>query len=161
MKNSTTAEREKSLNQFLDWLNIKFPGSKRKILSRANLKVTFLAGLGQGEEFEGPPSFLMEQPAETNWFADTFDKVIEATASIIPAYTNYELQKSAYEIQLERAKTGQAPLDLSKYGTMPIRVEHGVDYRTAIPPMTEDTKNTLMIGGGIILALFLMGRQDA
>ena len=178
--------KARSLMSFLDWNEKMFPGSKKKILVTANVgKKSYdainIAAEGESNNlgifpddlfsFNGevtvpyalpaatPPIAPTEQP---NWFENTLTTILDASAKVVPAYTNYKLQKDAYKIQLERAKQGQEPIDMSRYGTMPIRVQHEVDLerqRQALTQqfeMDEKTKNALMIGGGIIAAIFVL-----
>lgn len=72
-------------------------------------------------------------------------------SSAVQGYTQIQGQK----LQLERAKRGLAPVDLTQYAAPPVRVQ------TTVAP-GEGTNKTLMLAGGIGLAglalFMLMGR---
>lgn len=168
MKNYSGTEKQKNLDRFLNWVNKQFPGSKNEILARAGVTLTFptfpnyLSSLGQDESsayFVGPPSALAPtpQPTEESW-TDIFGKIADAAKTIVPAYANYEMQKDNYNIQLERAKAGLPPLDLSQTAPQ-IRVQHAVDYEALKREMEPDTENLLWIGAAIIGGLLLIGNR--
>lgn len=149
-----------AVNSFLDWADQTFPGSKNKILAASNINQNLLDGLGSNGATPPIVGPLTPPPGQSgiNWWDKTLTTVLDTASKIIPAYTNYNLQKDAYKIQLERAKQGQQPLDLSQYGTMPVRIQHGIDpgQLPAQMGMDDKTKNALMIGGGIIAAIFIL-----
>lgn len=175
-------DKEQALNSFLNWVDKTFPGSKRKILATAKIDQgtrNQLSGLGVFPTdffnigtpvapqvpyaYPATPPIAPVTDNADNWFEKTLTSVLDATAKVIPAYTNYNLQKDAYKLQMERAKQGKEPIDLSQYGTMPVRIQHGIDPSTfnreaiiAEMEMDQETKNALMIGGGIIAAIFLL-----
>lgn len=172
--------RGQSIESFLDWADSVFPGSKRRILTTAKVNrnayntLVTQDGLGsfpddlfnfgptpQVPYAHGQTPPIAAPAADDAWFDKTLTTILEASAKVIPAYTNYNLQKDAYKIQMERAKQGQEPIDLSRYGTMPVRIQHGIDPATyqQVPiamGMDDQTKNTLMIGAGIIGAIFIL-----
>lgn len=72
-------------------------------------------------------------------------------SSAVQGYT----QVQASKLQLERAKRGLSPIDLTNYAAPPVRLQ------TTVAP-GEGTNKTLMLAGGIGLAglalFMLMGR---
>lgn len=177
--------RGQSIESFLNWADSVFPGSKRRILTTARVnRKSYNVLISQdgsdgnlgtfpddlfnfGEPFPQVPYAQGQTPPivsqnDNEWFDKTLTTILEATAKVIPAYTNYNLQKDAYKIQMERAKQGQEPIDLSRYGTMPIRIQHEIDLEKQRQALTQQfslddqTKNTLMIGAGIIGTIFIL-----
>lgn len=175
--------RGQSIKSFLNWADSVFPGSKRRILTTAKVNKKTYDALTQQGNSDGNLGVFPDDlfnfgeplpqvpyahgqtppitPQNNDWFDKTLTTILDASAKIIPAYTNYNLQKDAYKLQMERAKQGQEPIDLSKYGTMPVRIQHGIDPATyqQVPVamgIDDEMKNTLMIGGGIIAAIFLL-----
>jgi len=73
-------------------------------------------------------------------------------SSVVQGYS----QVQASKLQLQRAKQGLPPVDLSQYAAPPVRVQ------TTVAP-GEGTNKTLMLAGGIGLAglalFMLMGRR--
>lgn len=156
----TNIDQMTALNLFLDWTDTQFPGSKSRILKQAGIETDMLGGLGAGHStYTGPMSPGWTFPTTPapgvsgNWFNTVLDKVTTVATQIVPTYINYNLQKDAYKIQLERAKQGQAPLDMSRYGAAPIRVAHSADTSAITQGIDEDM---LWIAGGIIASLFIL-----
>lgn len=75
----------------------------------------------------------VQQPGES-W--------VDSLARLLPILATTYQQKQLLEVQMQRARAGQAPLDVSQYAPG-VRVG-----------MTEDTK-TLLIVGGIVAAMLV------
>lgn len=139
-------------------LEKNFPGITKKLsfhMSSSNN----LSGMGQNDsafDFVGPPAppdYATPQQ-ETAWYDKAFNFLTQA----VPAYFTYETQKDVAKIQIERAKQGLPPIDMTRYGAAPITVRHQVDPGGAMSP---ETKNMLWIGGGIIAAIFLLPKLSS
>lgn len=168
-----TAQDKKVVNELLNWLNRQFPGSKarieRNMVKQSQLGSTLFddldfnadlyASAATPQIYSGNATGNGGVVNESNsWLADTVNSISEAAKTVLPAYTNYKLQKDAYEIQMQRAKRGQEPLDLSRYGAAPVRVQVAPPPGYFTPDINDDTKNTLMIGAGLVALLFLINK---
>lgn len=81
-----------------------------------------------------------QQP--TPWYHDVLTQVSQVATS----YLTFEQQRELLRIQNERARQGLPPLDVSQYTP---GVSVGVE---------QSTRNTLLLGLGIIGGVYLIGR---
>ncbi len=164
------------VNKYLAWLDRTFPGAKEKITSRlkmgnglgaaSNLFSTdFVPSVWEGSVPFGypvsptqgsyvPGSAIATPVANDNWLTSTIESITSMANEILPAYANWDMQKDAYKIQMERAKQGKEPLDMSRYAPA-VKLQHGIDLRNTFD---QKTKNNLMIGAGILASIFLLPR---
>jgi hypothetical protein len=124
--------KEAAANALLNWLEKTYPGSKSKILKRAQ------GSLGADET---------TTPAAVPWY----EKLLNAAKEVIPVYYQYKSNKQITDLQMNRANQGLAPLDVSQYSAPPVTVQHTFDNQ-----ISPDTKTALMIGGGILGAIILL-----
>lgn len=93
---------------------------------------------------------------DSNWW----DSVADAAGSIIPAYFAYEKEKDWNELQLERAKSGQAPLPTAGYGAPPTTIQVTMPPGAAAQAVgiEPETVKMVLVGGGIIAALYMFAK---
>jgi len=134
-----TFNKTRAAQDFLSWVGTHIsPDAKETIISAVN------SG-GLGADNVGP-----NQPASEPWYS----KIIDAAQKILPAYAQYKTQKEIVDLQIDRAKSGQPPLDVSQYTAPPITVQHQLGpVSQAISPQT---KTMLWIGARLIGALILL-----
>lgn len=83
---------------------------------------------------------------ELSGWADSLASTVTNVANaVLPVYT----QKKLLDIQIQRAKAGQAPLDTSAYNS----VQDSAAMRVGL---ASDTRNTLFILGGLAVAALLV-----
>ncbi len=124
-----------AFNNWLNWLNKRFPGSKARIVKNAANRMG--NRLGQ------------ESGASEEWY----EQVISAATAIIPTYYNYKMQSKLVDAQIARARAGQAPLDTAYFAptaTLAPTVRHEISAG-----MTDQTKNLLLYGGLGLAAFYL------
>ena len=117
--------------EWLNWLDLHFPGSKAKILQRVS------GGLGQ------------DDAEDDAWY----EQVVQAATVIVPTYYNYKMQSKLIDAQIARAQAGQAPLDPTYFrtaGTVGPTVTHQLDTG-----MSETTQKMLVFGGLALAAVYL------
>lgn len=105
--------------------------------------------------------------APTDTKSGFFSSFIDTVKNIVPAVIGYKQQKKIMDLQIERARTGQPPLDASAYAPV-MRVEAAVSpegeasaRRIAIDTVRSgigDMKPYL-IGGLGLLAVFLLTKK--
>ena len=135
--NSGNVAKTVAYNNWLNWLNKRFPGSKDKILSRVRNR------LGQNDE------------EDQAWY----EQVVQAATVIVPTYYNYKMQSKLIDAQIARAQAGQAPLDPTYFktaGPLGPTVTHQLDTG-----MSENTKNLLVFGGLGLAAFYLFSNVRA
>lgn len=66
---------------------------------------------------------------------------MDSLARLLPILATTYQQKQLLEVQMQRARQGQPPLDVSMYAPS-VRVG-----------LSEDTKNMLLIGGAVVAAI--------
>ncbi|MES9855938.1 MAG: hypothetical protein ABW166_04950 [Sedimenticola sp.] len=135
MKSGNISKRI-AYDEWLNWLNTRFPGSKSKILTQVANK----RRLGATDD----------EPDDKEWY----EQIIDAASVIVPGYFNYSLQKRLIDVQLERARQGQAPLDeryFKSSSNLGPTIKHQID--TGI---SDDTKNILVFGGLGLAAFYLL-----
>lgn len=59
-----------------------------------------------------------------------FDAVADTAKNVAPTFLKYKQQKKLLNIQLERARAGQPPLDATQYTMPPIKVEPVINNET-------------------------------
>ena len=142
----------KSFNLYLNYLEKNFPGIKLKVASALN--TNGLGSLNENDfDFVGPP-VPASYGEEQSWYDKAFDFIGKA----LPAYLTYDIQKETADIQMERAKQGLPPIDMSRYGAAPVTVRHQVDPASFTQAIDPQTKQMLWIGGLGILGLLLWPR---
>lgn len=125
-----------AFNNWLNWLDKRFPGSKSRIVKNAGNRMG--NKLGQ------------EGVADQEWY----EQVITAASAIIPTYYNYKMQSKLVDAQIARARAGQDPLDATFFAptaTLAPTVRHEISAG-----MTDQTKNILLFGGLGLAAFFLL-----
>ncbi len=130
-------------DEWLNWLNTRYPGSKNKILSQVMSRTRLGAA---GDE---------AVVAEPEWY----EQVITAASAIIPTYYNYKLQSKLVDAQISRARAGQAPLDEQYFkssANIGPTIKHQID--TGI---SDDTKNILVFGGLGLAAFYLLSNAKS
>jgi hypothetical protein len=159
--------------RFLNWMEKTYPGSKAKIIKRANAPIAtaylqgLAPGLGQFPSFpmlpsnQPFPSTAVLQPTalpepEPVWY----EKLADAAATIVPAYISYKQQDKLTDMQIERMKRDLPPIeDPGRYMAPTVKIAHQIDtaqlQRTLTP--SKETQNLLWIAGGAAaLMLFIM-----
>lgn len=131
IKQNDTA-KEKAAFDLLDWLESQFPGSKAEILAKIDAP-----NMGQAETVAAPEPW--------------YKQAIDAASQIATGYFQSKVQKETTDIQIERARQGLPPLDLTKYGPAPVTVQHQIG--TGLSPQT---KTMLWVGAGILAAVVLL-----
>jgi len=124
--------KEKAAIDLLNWLESQYPGIKAEI--NASIEAP---GVGQAPELV----------AET---APWYQQVVAAASQIATGYFQSKVQKETTDIQIERAKKGLPPLDLTKYGPAPVTVQHQITGS-----MSPQTKTLLWVGAGLLAAFVL------
>lgn len=127
----TDPAKEKAAFDLLNWLESQFPGSKAEILAKIDAP-----DMGQTE-----PAAAAEP-----WYK----QAIDAASQIATGYFQSKVQKETTDIQIERARQGLPPLDLTKYGPAPVTVQHQITGA-----MSPQTKTLLWVGAGILAAVVL------
>ena len=140
---SNNQQREAAVKAFLKWADTIKPGLKDKLLDAANTS----AGLGQ----VSPPSIIAQPVAESETW---WQKVLNAAPNVFATWLQTKQQKDVAKLQLDRARQGLAPLDVSQYAPPPITVQHEVTTAT----MSPETKSWL-ITGAVVLGLVFLGMR--
>ncbi len=127
--NGNPNAEEKAAIDLLNWLDGQFPGIKAEIIASIDAP-----GVGQVSEPE---------TTAVPWY----QQAIAAASQIGTAYFQTKVQKETTDIQIERAKQGLPPLDLTKYGPAPVTVQHQITGS-----MSPQTKMLLWVGAGLLAA---------
>lgn len=136
---------EKAKIRFLNWLEDNDPFAYKVVMERYKLK--------KGQNLNG----VMDN------VGDIFNSAVDTVKNVLPSVMNYKQQKKIMDIQIERAKRGEAPIDAEQY-TPPVGVEVGVsaEGEEAAKRIASDTLRQ-GIGdmkpyffGGLAIALFLL-----
>lgn len=155
---------------FLDWADKRVPGIKRRIIKRAKQQASNrnnLAALNQSEfdmplvfpsgDFATETSSTFDESGGGGGDNGWLDNIIGAAEKIIPTVYQYKTQKEVWDLQMERARQGQEPLDVSQYSAPPVRVQ--VEPSPMAFEMDPETKQMLttggLIAGGLLLWVFL------
>lgn len=128
--NVDSFRQDKAAQDLLNWMEQQFPGSKQKIVALVGVP-----GLGQVEVGTG----------EAPWYS----KVIDAAGQVATTYFQSKVQKETTDLQIERARQGLPPLDLSLYGAAPVTTQ--IDFK-----MSPQTKMLIWGSVAIIGAIFLV-----
>jgi hypothetical protein len=109
----------------------------------------------QGLALTEPSQTASEQPP-TSSLANTIKEIAQVAAQAYLTKEQIDAQNRILNIQLQRAQNGQPLLAIDPQ-------EYGLPSPSVGVGLTADTKQLLMIGGGIAAALFLfstfMGRR--
>ncbi len=124
--NVDSFRQDKAAQDLLNWMEREFPGSKQKII-----------------ETVGPPT--MGASDDVPWYS----KVIDAAGQVATTYFQSKVQKETTDLQIERARQGLPPLDLSQYGAAPITTQ--VAFK-----MSPQTKMLIWAGVAILGAVILL-----
>jgi hypothetical protein len=134
----------RGMRGFFAWLGTKQPGIARAVAERLRDRGT-LGDLG----ITAPAAVTTSQGpvAQT-----TADKIKDIVLGVSQAYLTYEqmrAQKKVLDLQLQRAQSGQPPLDidLDRYGIPGPSVSVG---------LSPTTKNLLIYGGVGLAAVYLL-----
>jgi hypothetical protein len=84
-----------------------------------------------------------------------WDKVINAIQTIAPEYLKAKAQKDLLDVQLDRAKQGLPPLDMSQYAPS---VRLGLDTQQIGGALASVPPVVWLGAGGVLLALLLIPR---
>jgi len=124
--NVDSFRQDKAAQDLLNWMDREFPGSKQKII-----------------ETVGPPT--MGASDDTPWYS----KVIDAAGQVATTYFQSKVQKETTDLQIERARQGLPPLDLSQYGAAPVTTQ--IDFK-----MSPQTKMLIWAGVAILGAVIVL-----
>ena len=128
--NLNSPRQDKVAQDLLNWLEKQYPGSKQKVIALIGAP-----GMGQVEVSGG----------EAPWYS----KVIDAAGQVATTYFQSQIQKETTDLQIERARQGLPPLDLSLYGAAPVTTQ--VDIK-----MSPQTKMMIWAGVAVVAAIFLV-----
>lgn len=134
-------DKAKAVAAFLNWADQRAPGIKQEIIRAANVGPSNMGALGQ------------DNTATDTAGAPWYTKIIDAAEKIIPTVYQYKTQKKVWDLQMQRAKQGQEPLDVSQYTAPPIRVQ--VEPTATSFEIAPETKRMLWIGGAVVGGLIL------
>lgn len=113
-----------------------------------------------------PENTVLVDPS-TNSSENWWDGVIDFAKEAVPAYLQYEQQQKWADIQLERAKQGQPPIDAQRYTAPPVAVQVSLppgEYRRAVQEASagigfdQDTMMQLGIGAAIVGGLYFLSK---
>lgn len=167
--------------QFADWLKRAQPevykdalqfaqasaGARRQALAQANAKA---AGVfDTGLEDSNGLGFLdwgsIAEPIQTTTeVADKsfWEKFIDGATAVGTSYLALKNQKDLLELNIERAKLGQAPLDAATTAPV-VRTQIGIDPETAAALASNVgssiNKNMLMVAGVALVIMFFVMRK--
>jgi hypothetical protein len=128
--NVNSFRQDKAAQDLLNWMESQFPGSKQKVIALVGA-----SELGQVEVSAG----------EAPWYS----KVIDAAGQVATTYFQSKVQKETTDLQIERARQGLPPLDLSLYGAAPVTTQ--IDFK-----MSPQTKMLIWAGVAVVAAIFLV-----
>ena len=128
--NVDSFRQDKAAQDLLNWLEKQYPGSKQKVVALIGAP-----GLGQVDVSSG----------EAPWYT----KAIEAAGQVATTYFQSKIQKETTDLQIQRARDGLPPLDLSLYGAAPVTTQ--VDIK-----MSPQTKMMIWAGVAVVAAIFLV-----
>jgi len=89
---------------------------------------------------------------KTPWY----EKFLDAATKIVPVYVQGKTQMELVKAQIDRAKQGQPPLDLTKYSAPPVVVQHEFAPNAISNQISPQTKTLLFIGAGLLAALIIL-----
>jgi len=124
--NADAYRKNRAAVDLLNWLDTQRPGTKAEIIGQIGSP-----GLGATDN--------------TPWYT----KAIEAAGQVANTYFQGKVQKETTDLQIERARQGLPPLDLSQYGAAPITTQ--VDVK-----MSPQVKTMIWVGGGLLAAIILL-----
>lgn len=135
-----------SKSMFISWLKDHDPGLYKLAIYRAKLQ--------QGEGLGA--------------WTDIFSSIVNTVKEVAPSVVNMQAQKRILDLQIERARAGQPPADVADY-TPAIKISPEISAeseeslkRIAVETVRQgvgDMKNVFFIGGGLLLAFFLINRK--
>ena len=128
--NLNSPRQDKAAQDLLNWLEAQYPGSKQKVIALIGAP-----GMGQVDVSAG----------DAPWYS----KVIDAAGQVATTYFQSKIQKETTDLQIERARQGLPPLDLSLYGAAPVTTQ--VDIK-----MSPQTKMMIWAGVAVVAAIFLV-----
>jgi hypothetical protein len=128
--NADLYRKDKAAKDLLNWMESQVPGSREKVISLVGSK-----GMGQVETSTG----------NAPWYS----KVIDAAGQVATTYFQGKVQKETTDLQIERARQGLPPLDLSLYGAAPVTTQ--VDIK-----MSPQTKMMIWAGVAVLGAIILL-----
>jgi hypothetical protein len=128
--NADSYRKDKAAKELLNWMETQVPGSREKVISLVGSP-----GLSQVETSTG----------DAPWYS----KVIDAAGQVAATYFQGKVQKETTDLQIERARLGLPPLDLSKYGAAPVTTQ--VDIK-----MSPQTKMMIWAGVAVLGAIILL-----
>ena len=128
--NLNSPRQDKAAQDLLNWLEAQYPGSKQKVIALIGAP-----GMGQVDVSAG----------DAPWYS----KVIDAAGQVATTYFQSKVQKETTDLQIERARQGLPPLDLSLYGAAPVTTQ--IDFK-----MSPQTKMFVWAGVAVVAAIFLI-----
>ncbi len=127
--NVNSFRQDKAAQELLNWMEQQYPGSKQKVL----------------ETVGAPTLGAADTAGDVPWYS----KIIDAAGQVATTYFQSKVQKETTDLQIERARQGLPPLDLSRYGAAPITTQ--VDFK-----MSPQTKMLIWAGVAILGAVLLI-----
>lgn len=128
-------KKQRAAEQFLEWVKNTFPpGTAEQIMESA------------GENTLGAEN--VSEPVSMSWG----EKILDAATKILPAYQQYKMQSQIIDLQINRAKRGEPPLNVEQYGAPPVRVQVAPAFTGTLSPTV---KTGLWIGAGLFALLLL------
>lgn len=129
---------------FADWLKATHPGIFERAVAAAEQSTQTLEGLG-------------EEPAKSFW-----EKFTETAVALGTTYLTLKNQRDAMKINLERARTGQPPIDIAT--TAPVirtQVDVSPELQDRLISTAGEGINKILLYGGIALLGFMVFKKFA
>jgi len=138
-------KKQRAAEMFLNWVGKNISETARqKILDEVDAESN---GLGAADTV-----ISNETGAPVATSVPWYERVLNVTEKVLPAYQQYKMQEKIIKMQLERARNGQPPLNVEQYSAPPVRVQVQPTFTGQLAP---STKRMLWIGGGLLAALLL------
>jgi len=133
--------KERATEALYRWLLSNYPDAAQRIITEIT-----------------PSDLGATEPATTAADNSTpwYEKFLDAASKIVPVYVQGKTQMELVKAQIDRAKQGQPPLDLTKYSAPPVVVQHEFAPNAISNQISPQTKTLLFIGAGLLAALIIL-----